>query len=724
MTLYVDCDNGSDSNTGSSPSSALQTPNRARDLLRATASTRTGTATVEITGDCYPRNSSTGNKIDFSVPVLSLEAPQDSGSSEATRITYMGQPTARFMGGMPLPADQWKPDPDRSCKGAVMMDVSAALPGVVFPGGYGSLKPGSLGQCAAHALVELFWNNTAMTLARYPNIMPNGTWAWMNIDSVVNVSTFNIVNLRPLRWVGERDPWLSGFWAQDWAQSYVQPVSIKQTGTNETTITTSSATPPVYSYTHKARVMGVNLLSELDAPGEYYLDRTASMLYFCPPNGNAASSESVLSVGNYIVTLGVPSLSSSSSSSSSSFSSSSPLFSSSFSSSPSLPAAHAPHALMGLDPILENTAGKLFEYDRLTRDYLDPSYSSAKFFDTSGASSSSAAASALQFVTLKNLGINFARSVGVYGPSVNNVQLVNLDVSNHGQNAVLLTGLGNLVSGIKAWGTGCAAVSVTGGQVSALTPGNNVVQDSDVAFYARITRVYNPGLIFSGVGNTYTRNTVHDAPHQAIFGSGNNHLFSFNHVYDVCYEATDSSAWYMGRSWAERGNTITNNIFERVQSVERTFLGAPYVQGVYCDDQLSETFILNNTFINCTQGILLGGGRDSILRFNSFDGCLNAIAYDNRGMGWQASSCYYNKTNPSASGVLVLGLFAVNYLQPPYSEAYPSIVNLLDNHPCVPVNNTVTDNTYCNIERNFLTATDADFQSWYDPPEVRNVKKC
>jgi hypothetical protein len=52
--LYVDCDHGHDTpGGGTSPATALRTPNYARDLVRGKAP-----ATVEIVGDCYPGNAS------------------------------------------------------------------------------------------------------------------------------------------------------------------------------------------------------------------------------------------------------------------------------------------------------------------------------------------------------------------------------------------------------------------------------------------------------------------------------------------------------------------------------------------------------------------------------------------------------------------------------------------------------------------------------------------
>lgn len=49
--------------------------------------------------------------------------------------------------------------------------------------GLGSIATGSFGTCTNSAS-EIFFNDTPMTLARYPNVLPNGSWAWLSIDSV------------------------------------------------------------------------------------------------------------------------------------------------------------------------------------------------------------------------------------------------------------------------------------------------------------------------------------------------------------------------------------------------------------------------------------------------------------------------------------------------------------------------------------------------------------
>jgi hypothetical protein len=127
-------------------------------------------------------------------------------------------------------------------------------------------------------------------------------------------------------------------------------------------------------------------------------------------------------------------------------------------------------------------------------------------------------------------------------------------------------------------------------------------------------------------------------------------------------------------------------------------------------DQLSGVTIINNTFVNVQKGVFVGGGRDVIVQGNTFIRAGVATHIDNRGMNWQADSCAYNA---SYTGALVADLFAVNYTQPPYSTEYPPIVTTLANHPCVPVNITVSGNSWCNCTQ-FIDVDANSTAQWFD----------
>ena len=68
--------------------------------------------------------------------------------------------------------------------------------------------------------------------------------------------------------------------------------------------------------------------------------------------------------------------------------------------------------------------------------------------------------------------------------------------------------------------------------------------------------------------------------------SGNYCNFTGNFIHDLCYEVTDSGAFYSGRRWISGGNVIANNVFSNIKTTEKVYLGSPSVQAIYLDDQV------------------------------------------------------------------------------------------------------------------------------------------
>lgn len=99
------------------------------------------------------------------------------------------------------------------------------------------------------------------------------------------------------RWNVEEGVWLFGYWVHDWAEEALRVAAIN---TKDKTLATRA--PHYYgiggntwSDFSERRYFALNLLEELDAPGEWYLDRKANSLYFYPPKKFGKDDSIILS---------------------------------------------------------------------------------------------------------------------------------------------------------------------------------------------------------------------------------------------------------------------------------------------------------------------------------------------------------------------------------------------------------------------------------------------
>lgn len=226
--------------------------------------------------------------------------------------------------------------------------------------------------------------------------------------------------------------------------------------------------------------------------------------------------------------------------------------------------------------------------------------------------------------------------------------------------------------------TGCGGIALNGGDRMTLTPAKHLAENNHIHNYARWHRMYNPAISLNGVGNIARHNLIHDAPHQAFGFSGNDHIMEFNEIYRVCLESNDAGAIYSGRDWTWRGNIIRFNSFRDING----FQGKGCV-GVYLDDMLCGTLVYGNIFQRVTNAAFIGGGRDNIVENNIFIDCEPAVHIDARAMGWAS---YHVDTTMKER------LLQVPYKQPPWSERYPQLVNILEDEPATPKGNVVVHN--------------------------------
>jgi hypothetical protein len=227
---------------------------------------------------------------------LNLSA-QDSGTSEAP-VIYQGTPgdAPILRGGVRITG--WKPISDAELRGRLDPSVRQR----VLEADLKKLGVTDLGDATAlRRRPELFVDGTPQTLARWPNegfvktgeVLGKETFTVWNTIEGCRDGKFRYIEDRPSRWLDEPDVRLYGYWFWDWFEEYQKVTSIDA----EARTFTLSAPYSNYGFRKDQRYYAVNVLRELDCPGEWYLDRGAAMIYWLPPDGiNVSKAEVVLSV--------------------------------------------------------------------------------------------------------------------------------------------------------------------------------------------------------------------------------------------------------------------------------------------------------------------------------------------------------------------------------------------------------------------------------------------
>ncbi len=207
---------------------------------------------------------------------------QDSGTAAAP-IRYVAESGARLLGGRLVTG--FAPVTDEATLGRLdetardtVVQVNLKALGITE---FGSPAGGG---------VELFFDGQRMTLSRWPNE------GFVDIVDVTDydghvihgrkgskTGSFIYDDPRPEGWVDEADAWLHGYWFWDWSEQR-HPIATIDT---EAKVLTVKEPYHNYGYRKGGYYYAYNLLSELDAPGEWYLDRDSGILYFWPPSDPA-----------------------------------------------------------------------------------------------------------------------------------------------------------------------------------------------------------------------------------------------------------------------------------------------------------------------------------------------------------------------------------------------------------------------------------------------------
>ena len=245
---------------------------------------------------------------------------------------------------------------------------------------------------------------------------------------------------------------------------------------------------------------------------------------------------------------------------------------------------------------------------------------------------------------------------------------------------------------------GRGGVLMDGGNRRTLTNGNNRIIDCEICDFGRLQRVYAPGVQVYGCGNAVIGCRIHHAPHSAILYGGNEHLIADNDIHDVILETGDAGAIYTGRDWTSQGNVLRGNfIHDLGRTVSNGRSHDVFTMGIYLDDCDSGDTLLSNRFERAGCAVMVGGGRENVVRDNVIVDCDKGIHLDSRGVTWMKHWCNTN----DASWNLVGKADAMGYQKEPWCSRYPRLAKILSDEPRLPKYNVFSGNAMSGCRRDY-----------------------
>ena len=461
---------------------------------------------------------------------------------------------------------------------------------------------------------EIFVNGNPMHLSRWPNqgMVPMGKV--LDTGSVPRYDDFadkggviQYDSLRVDRWADETNPWMAGYFHAGFADDMVK---IKMIDSSQKTITTAGAT--LYGFAGGKpwqNWYGLNLLTELDVPGEYYIDREKGKLWFISPEENVNTLEfSVLE-----------------------------------------------------SPFVTINDASNIQIKGIT-------FETSRGMGISMVNCEEVTIEACHFSNLGSLGIAVGMGIEPFGDYRHEGigqpkdHLVG-SLQQHLYSSTIFNrkgGKNNTIIHCEFYNLGAGGVSLGGGDRLTLEPGNNRVENCRFHRINRIEKTYRPAVHLTGVGNVIRHCEMYDLPSMAILMHGNNHLIEYNYIHDVCLDAEDMGAFYYGRNPAERGTVLRYNYFANIPDQFNT-------SAVYHDDAACGLTVTGNIFNHAGKLVsLIGGGSDNIYTNNIFNGGKVGMRTGNRLQTWA-------KWLLDENGLFQQRMEEVNYQQAPYSEQYPGI---------------------------------------------------
>ena len=506
-----------------SPARPFRSLTAARDAVRAALSEVDARITVMVGAGTYAEH-------------LEL-TPADSGRASAPVVWRAAQNApVSISGGLHVPAatfSPWTQGPAGAMRSNLtalgLNDLGALTPAESSAVELGANSRGHGGGSTGTA--ELFFADQPMHMARWPNLFKNGSvqWAYTSSGFPQNCSTactgFHWKTAPPnaAKWAAEirtRQPYLHGYFLWDWRDVYM-PLSGVDTTAGVVSGPDASLLPKVGK---GARWHTVNMLCELDSPGEYFISRNGSdagMLYFIPPASASPGTldSAFVSVAQHVVSMAAGT---------------------SFVTLEGISFSHARDTIVTATGPVANITIR-----------------NCTVSNGGGGG-----------INISGTGIAIEDSV-VFGLAGTGVEIRggHHKTLERGDNLVRRNHIHSYARWFRTYHPG-----VLWGGVG------NWFQDNHIE--------NAPHNAFLGGGNEATctsDNPSWEAGDDGICG-GNDNIFERNLIESVCYETDDSGAFYscgqQGTSYVQRGNIIRNNTFRNVRMRDEINLGNPVISAI------------------------------------------------------------------------------------------------------------------------------------------------
>ena len=286
LELFVAA-NGDDLNSGKSVHTAFATIERSRQeisKIKAAGELPSDGITVEILGGKYSLEKS----LEFSAA--------DSGKSNSPIVyrAYQNQPV-EILGGKVLKLSEFTPVTDAK----ILSRLDPAARGKVVCAsvtkfGLKHAGPFPLVFSDSGGIFELFWNGKRLPISRWPNSVDPKDWPTMK-KAVVNGDaknggTFEYRDERPSRWLENHSVWLKGQWRIPWEDPAIRVAEINPAA-HQITFAAGIPLGIGNKYTRpfgngKEPWCAVNLIEEIDQPGEWAIDFDTQTLFLWPPSND------------------------------------------------------------------------------------------------------------------------------------------------------------------------------------------------------------------------------------------------------------------------------------------------------------------------------------------------------------------------------------------------------------------------------------------------------